>query len=93
LQAAGHAAVAVPERVDHHEVQVRHRAPDDRGDILIQRELHYQLVNQPRHRLCIRPFVNNFARGVISNPNWALTPKAGACFQVVLGHHEMETAK
>jgi hypothetical protein len=66
LDATRHAAVTVAERMDHHEVQVRHPGPDDRVRLVGNVDGPDELADQRRDRLCTWAFKDDLARQVVA---------------------------
>ena len=64
LQCAGKASVAVPEGVDHHQVEVRHRSLHQ-GVILRRRDRLDEFLHQGRHVDCIRALVDDLILGFV----------------------------
>ena len=88
LQAAGHPAVAVTERVDEREVQMRHGCSHRRRP-LAATDLRQRLVHQRLHEFTIGCLVHDFAAGA-GYPHGARPPAAGMLAEVVLHHHEVQ---
>ena len=72
---------------------MRHCGSDHRRCLIAGREVVGQLPDQPRKLVVRRPLIDDVARRIVTNPDWAGAPKPGTGVQGVLGHHEVQATK
>lgn len=90
LEAARHASVAIPEGVDHHEVEVGHRGLYENRRLVCS-ELVEHAHDQVGDKLRIRALVDDLARLFAPDEDRPGSPASWALAQVVLQHHEVQS--
>src|SRR5450756_1532133 len=89
LERARHPAVAVSERVDHRQVQVRHRRLDYWVLVSVVIQVAHELAHEDGHLGRVRTGVDDLLGAVVVHIDVCLPVLARALRQIVREHHEV----